>query len=168
VPTYTGTARAVSREVAWLTTSGDGLPALLTANGGPWDIVQGYWPRTMATQKTGIYVLRTTLSDERASNARIRPSYGFDLKLVWPIRMTSSPLAESEQQNLDNAIDLIIQRVRGPMFDKSHGGAFLSVGEVPRMPGLRVQFDDPEITIPVQKALRAVVSYPADDLEVQD
>jgi hypothetical protein len=168
VPTYTGTAGAVAREVAWLTTSGDGLPALLTADGGPWQNIQAYWPRTPATQQTSVYVLRSSWSDDRASNARIRPTYEFTLKLVWPIRRSVAPLAEGEQQALDNAIDLLIQRIRGPMFDKTHGGAFLSVGEAPRSPGVRITFDDPEVTIDAAKTLRATVSYFADDYEVQD
>ena len=160
------TADAVSREVSWLTASGDGLPALLTQDGGPWDNIQGYWARTPATQQNTIYVLRSGLSDERAANIRIRTTYEFTLKLVWPIRQTSSPLAEGEQQNLDDAVDLLLQRIRGPVGDKTHGGAFLSVGEVPRLPGVHVTFDDPEVTIDAVKALRATVSYAADDFEI--
>jgi hypothetical protein len=162
------TADAVAREVAWLNTSGDGLPALLTASGGPWDNIQAYWARTPATQQTTIYVLRSSLSDERAANIRIRPTYDFTLKLVWPIRQTATPVAEGEQQALDNAVDLLLQRIRGTVEDKTHGGRFLSVGEVPRMPGVHVLFEDPEITIDAVKALRCTVSYSADDFEIND
>ncbi len=162
------TSDAVAREVAWLTSWNDGLPALLTANGGPWDNIQAYWARTPATQQNSIYVLRSSLSDERAANIRIRTSYDFTLKLVWPIRQTSSPLAEGEQQNLDNAVDLLLQRIRGPVEDKTHGGRFLSAGETPRMPGVHVMFEDPEHTIEELKSLRATVSYTADDFEIND
>jgi hypothetical protein len=162
------TADAVAREVAWLNTSGDGLPALLTAAGGPWDNIQSYWARTPATQQTTIYMLRPSLSDERAANVRIRTTYDFTLKLVWPIRQTTTGIAEGEQQNLDNAVDLLLQRVRGPLLDKTHGGRFLSVGEVPRMPGVHVMFDDPALTIDSSKALLATVSYSADDFEIND
>lgn len=160
------TADAVAREAAWLASSGDTLPALLTANGGPWDVVQAYWPRTPAMEKTGIYVLRTSLDDERAASIRIRPQYMFRLKLIWPVRQTASGIAEGEQQALDDAADLLIQRIRGLPFDKTHGGRFLSAGEVPRLPGVHVEFDDPEVTIPHLKSLRAFVVYPADDFEV--
>lgn len=166
--TYTSTAQAVAREVAWLRIANDSLPALLTADGGPWEIIQGYWPRTPATQKTGIYVLRTSWSDDRASNQRIRPTYEFTLRLVWPVRMTTTALAEGEQQALDNAIDLLVQRIRGFLADKSHNGAFLSVGENPRSPGVRVTFEDPATTISASKALLASVVYYADDNEIQD
>lgn len=160
------TADAVQREADWLATFGDTLPALLTANGGPWDVVQAYWPRTIAMEKTGIYVLRTSLDDERVAGIRIRTSYQFRLKLVWPVRQTTTGIAENEQQAFDDAIDLLIQRVRGLLGDKTHGGRFLSVGEVPRMPGPHCEFEDPEITIPQLKSLRATLLYPADDFEI--
>lgn len=165
-----GIAGAVDREAAWLAAynPADGLPPLLAVNGGPWEVVQAYWPRTPATQKPAIYVTRTTIDDERVANIRIRPTYMFRLKLVWPVRATAAGLAEQEQQNLDAAVALLVQRVRGLPFDKTHGGAFLSAGEVPRMPGVHVEFDDPEITIDQLKALRCTVTYPADDFEVND
>lgn len=169
-PLVQGIAGAVGREARWLAAynPADGLPALLTAMGGPWDVVQAYWPRTPATQQTGIYVTRISIDDERAANIRIRPTYMFRLKLVWPVRVTASGLAEAEQRNLDAAVALLVQRIRGLPFDKTHGGAFLSVGEVPRMPGVHVEFDDPEITIDQLKALRATAVYAADDYEVND
>jgi hypothetical protein len=163
----TSTADAVARESAWLNTFGDGLPALPAAAGGPWNVVQGYWPGLrLATQQTGIYVLRRHLADDRVANLRIRDSYEFNLKLVWPVKASTAPLAETEQQNFDNAIDLLIQRIRGPVGDKTHGGAFLSVGEVPREQPVSVGFSDPEQTIPAEKALRALVTYYADDIEI--
>lgn len=161
------TADAVFREAAWLKTTGDGLPSLPAAAGGPWKTIQGYWPGLRwATQQTGIYVLRTHLGDDRVASQRIRDSYEFNLKLVWPILTPTAPLAETEQQKFDNAIELLIQRIRGPVGDKTHGGRFLSVGEVPREPPVTVVFADPEVTIPADKALRATVTYYADDLEI--
>lgn len=158
------TATAVTREAAWLATSGDSLPALL-APAGPWQVVQGYWPGArLATQKTGIYLDAKTIADNRASNQRIRPQYEFTLQLIWPVRTTATPLAETEQQALADATDLLLQRIRGPVGDKTHGGAFLSVAENPRR--VDVTKDDPEVTIPAAKTLRSVVVYRADDLEL--
>jgi hypothetical protein len=37
------TGSAASREAAWFSAV-DSLPSLLTANEGPWDVVQAYWP----------------------------------------------------------------------------------------------------------------------------
>ena len=52
------TATAEEREAAWLT-SVDTLPSLLTANGGPFEVVQAFWPGAkFAAKKTAIYVQR--------------------------------------------------------------------------------------------------------------
>lgn len=161
------TADACDREAAWLNTFGDTLPALPAVAGGPWKVIQAYWPGLrVPTQKSGIYVQRGHLTDDRVANLRVRDSYEFRLKLVWPVLAATAPLAETEQRNFDAAVGLLIQRIRGPVGDKTHGGRFLSVGEVPREMPVTVQFDDPEQTIPAEKALRAVCTYYADDYEI--
>jgi hypothetical protein len=163
------TADAADREAAWLATTTDALPALPATSGGPWQVIQAYWPgAALAAQKTGIYVLRTQLEDVRHGSQRIRPAYEFHLKLVWPVRVTREGIAETEQRALDAAVDLLIQRIRGPLGDKTHGGRFLSVGEDLGKPAPAVTWDDPEQTIPAGKALRALVTYHADDFEIND
>lgn len=159
------TADAVDREVAWLTTSGDGLPALVATEGGPWDVVQAYWPRTLGTQRHGVYVLRRQLHDERSANIRQMPRYEFRLKLVWPLT-TSSGSAEQEQRAFDQAVDLLLKRIAGTLLDKTHGGRFLSVAENPRY--VDVDFQDPEETIAREKSLRCEVVYYADDIEINN
>lgn len=163
-----GTRDAVAREAAWLATSGDGLPDLLANVGGPWDIVQAWWPRTPATQKRGIYVLLDPngvgIHDQRTANIRRRPSYMFLLRIIWPITAGSGS-AEKEQQALADAVDLLLKRIDGPLMDKTHGGRFLSVAEDPRY--VDVRFADPEQTIPA-KQLRAEVTYSADDFEINN
>jgi len=158
------TADAVARETAWLNTTGDDLPALPASAGGPWQLIQAYWTRTPATQKTSIYVLRPLLLDQRASNQRIRPRYQMRLRLIWPVTVTTTSLLETAQQDFDTAVDLLIQRIRGPLGDKTHGSRFLSAGEVPRT--VQVQWDDPEVTMGQFKQLRAEARYSIDDLEV--
>lgn len=160
------TATAVARETAWLQTTGDGLPALLASAGGPWQVVQAYWPRTPYANKTGIYVLRPALDDQRASNQRIRPRYLMRLRLVWPVSTTTTSLLETAQSDFDAAIDLLVQRVRGPLGDKTHGSRFLSAGEVPRT--VAVQWEDPEVTMAQHKQLRAAIVYYIDDYEIND
>lgn len=164
---YTGISTVETREAAWLCVSTDSLPSLLTASGGPWDVIQAFWTRTPATQKTQVYVMSLDLQDVRSANIRIMPHYEITLELHWPVRQTSSPVAEQEQQAFRNAIDLLIQRIRGPLGDKTHGG-FLSVGEDPRSPGVRVVIEPPWTTIPAGKELRALITYYADDLEIND
>lgn len=161
------TGTAVQREADWLNQFGDGLPALLSANGGPWDVVQAYWPRTPNYNLNGIYVTRHRLQDVRISNQRKRPTHAFRLKLFWRIGSTTTAagLAEAEQQAFDNAIDLLLQRIRGTLGDKTHGGRFLSVGETPgREPEINVDFDPPETTLD-RGFLSGTAMYSADDVE---
>ena len=158
-----------TREAAWLnTTADDGLPVLPASAGGPWQVLQAFWTRTPATQKTQLYVMSLELDDLRSGGQRIMPHYQIALELHWPIRQTTPGIAEGEQQKFKNAIDLLVQRIRGPMFDKTHGGAFLSAGEVPRSPGVHVSVEPPWVTIPGDKELRGLVTYYCDDYEVQD
>lgn len=160
------TADAVAREAAWLNTIGDALPALPASAGGPWEIVQPYQPRTPPANKTAIYVLRGRLLDVRASNQRIRPRYEIRLRLVWPVVVTGTGLLETAQSDMDDAVDLLVQRVRGPLGDKTHGGRFLSAGENPRL--VTVQWDPPELAMAAHKQLTADMTYSVDDLEVND
>jgi hypothetical protein len=160
------TSDAVTREAAWLAQSYDSLPALLKSAGGQWDVVQGYWPGDGLTRgKSGIYVTRARVDDDHPSAWRYRPRHIFRLKLIWPIAAAATSRAEIEQQNFDNAIGDLLVRIRGPRGDKTHGGRFLSVAEVPTEGSVSVVFDDPEITIRAANQLRATVTYYADDSE---
>ena len=153
------TATAVQREADWLATTGDDLPNLLASG---WGVVQAYWPgNRLNTQRAGIYVTRRHLADNHPMAMRYRPDYQFVLKLVWPVKAGTADIAEKEQQ----ALDYLLQRIRGPVGDKTHGGRFLSVAEVPGEGSVGVDFDDPEQTIQATKSLRATVTYFADDNE---
>lgn len=155
---------AVSRETAWLTTINDGLPALLSSAGGPWDVIQAYMPRTPQKQKTQLYVLRQQLVTRRFSQQRRLATHHFHLSLVWPLGATTTgvPLLEAEQQALDNAISLLVQRIEGTVSDKTHGGRFLSVAEAPNGTSIDVTFEDPARTL-ADGRLLASVTYVADD-----
>lgn len=163
------TADAVGRETAWLTTTGDGLPTLLKPD-GPWDVIQAYATRTPAVRKTTIYVMRQRLRDPRVAAQRKRPAYAFHLKLAWPMGATTTGagIAEDEQANLDAAVELLLQRIRGPIFDKTHGGRFLSVAEAAPLGGaeIDVEFADPDHCLSTDGIFRAVLTYSADDTEV--
>jgi hypothetical protein len=159
------TADAVARETAWLSSSGDGLPALLKADGGPWDVVQGYWGRTPPTNRRGLYLVRQKTHVERSANIRTTPTYQFLLKAWWPM-LASSGNAEEEQRSLDAAIDLVVTRIAGPLLDKTHGGRFHSVAENPAY--IDVDFDDPERTLADGRVLRVEIRYSADDFEISN
>lgn len=165
------TSDAAARECAWLSTV-DSLPSLLSEDGGPWDVLQAYWPGAhFAKDKHGLYVDALKVDDPRVSNLRVRPQYQITLTLTWPVKgqgatagaSATTRIPETEQQNLDDAKDLIIQRIRGFPGDHTHGGRFLSVAENPRTVSYVKQ--DPAVTVPLRE-LRAVVTYRADDYEV--
>lgn len=156
------TADAVDREVAWLTSSGDSLPALLEAVGGPWDNVQAYRPRTPGKRASNIYVLRRQIHEKRFANVRRMATYEFVLKLVWPMS-SGQGIAEAEQRAFDAAVDLVLTRIGGLLGDKSHGGRFLSVAENPEY--VNVRFVDPEQTLGVSE-FHAEITYFADDAEI--
>lgn len=158
------TADAVDREVAWLTTStNDGLPNLLTANGGPWNSIQAYQPRTPGRRNTYAILLRRQIHEKRFANQRRMASYEFVLKLVWPLA-SGVGKAEDDQRAFDAAIDKILTRIGGFTGDKSHGGRFLSVAENPSY--VTVRFEDPVTTMPPEAEFRAEITYMADDFEI--
>jgi hypothetical protein len=163
--TSPSSATAVTREVGWLTTSTDSLPYLLKANSGPFEVIQAFWPGArLASQKPGIYVDMAPVADTRVSNQRIRSQYTFVLTCIWPVKTPTAPIAETEQQNFSDALELLRQRITGPVGDKTHGGAFLSVAENPRR--IDIVPEDPKHTLPESKALLETVTYRADDFEV--
>ena len=162
-------ADAVAREIVFLTASGDGLPALLTAAGGPFDVIQAYWPRTPATRQTGLYLMRTTLVGVRWANQRRIETHNFVGKLRWPIGATTTTVGiwEAEQAAFDAAVALLVQRIYAYLGDHTHGGAFLSVAEAPEPGRVSVHFDDPEHTTTQTPALlSATITYSADDFEI--
>lgn len=169
-------ADVVAREAAWLqTTSGDSLPVLPASSGGPWDVIAAYEQGAQTrTQATAIYVMRGPWQNLRAANQRTRPRYLMRLELHWPVRATgpgqSTSIAANEQQAFDDAIELLRQRVAGPLGDKSHGGRFLACAEpaVRGQPGITVTPEPAAQTIRQSKELRAVMTYLVDDFEVSD
>lgn len=152
---------AVDREAAWLATSGDGLPALLATVGGPFVVVQAYRPRTPTRRAQGqLYVMRGRIQQKRITNQRVMNHYAFRLELVWPLAKGTGS-AEDEQRAFDAAVELLLVRVLGFPLDKTHGGRFLSVAELPRE--VDVVFTPPERTITPDAELTATVTYSAQD-----
>jgi len=155
-------ATAVTREAAWLSVTNDTLPALLSSAGGPFDVVQAYRPRTPRSRAASLYVTRRNLKNEAFANVRRMGSYLFQLQIVWPLS-NSQGSAEQDQQNLDDALELVLQRVVGLPFDKTHGGRFLSVAENPKW--VEVEFADPRETLAAKVDFECAVAYSADDFD---
>jgi len=166
----TSTADAVARETAWLTTTSDSLPSLLSSAGGPWDVIAAYTQGAQTrTQATAIYVTRGRVQQFRVANQRLRPRYPMRLELRWPVRQISpgsSSISAVEQQVFDDAIELLRQRVTGPLGDKTHGGRFLSAAEVKGAPGFDVQYENAAATVKADKEVRATALYFIDDFEI--
>jgi hypothetical protein len=157
---------AVEREAEWLRISGDGLPSLLTADGGPFDVVQAYRNRTPPQRKTALYLIRPSFVDVRFTNQRKIRTHTFTAHLWWPIgsSTTSEQLWEKEQRALDLAVDLVITRLDGFLADKTHGGRFLSVAEAPEPGRITVSFADPLSTATGSPAvLIGQIAWMADD-----
>lgn len=156
------TADAVDREVAWLQTTGDGLPPLVGTGAGQFGNVQAYWSRTPGRRGSNVFVLRRGIHDKRFANVRRMATYEFVLKVIWPLS-SGQGSAESDQRAFDVAIDRVLQRIDGFPGDKSHGGRFRSVAEDPAY--VTVQFGDPEHT-PATGEFHAEIHYFADDSEI--
>lgn len=178
--TFVTSADACDREAGWLSLPGnaqDGLPSLLVVDGGPWDVIQAYQPRTPAARKAQVFVTRLDMSLERFGHVRSIFAYDFVLKLRWPLS-SGSGNAESDQRAFDAAVHLLCMRIRGVGpnqpggADKTHGGAFLQAAEGSdvshTMPGVRVHFVDAEQTITAGLDFQATVMYAADDRDFND
>ncbi|MEU0940102.1 hypothetical protein [Embleya sp. NPDC005971] len=158
------TATAVDREAAWLRTSGDGLPALLAVDGGPWDVVQAYMSRTPGQRKRQLYVVRERVEQPRTSVGRMMATHHFKLKIIWPMS-SGDGNAEASQRAFDAALDVVLQRVAGFLGDKTHGGRFLSAAENP--PRVTIDYEPVEQALQQQAgAFFATVSYACDDPEI--
>jgi hypothetical protein len=166
------TADACSREAAWLNTVDGVLPSLPASAGGPWQFIGAYTQAAATrTQLPAIYVTRGNVQQIRVANQRVRPRYPMKLELHWPVRATtpgtSTSIAAAEAQNFDDAIELLRQRVTGPLGDKSHGGRFLSAAiSAKGSPDIDVAYEKASETIPQAKELRACMSYWVDDYEL--
>lgn len=178
--TFRTSADAPDREATWLSlpgTTNDGLPSLLTVDGGPWDVVQAYSMRTPATRKPQVWVTRSDTHLERFGHVRSIFGYEFLLKLWWPLS-SGTGSAEADQRAFDVAIHLLVMRIRGVGpnqpggADKTHGGAFLQAAEgsdvTHTSPGVHVHYQDAEQSMNEGLWFRAEITYSADDRDLND
>ena len=157
------TADAVTREAAFLAAynPADGLPALTTANGGPWQRVQAYWPRTPDHMAKSLFVMRHQTKVVRFANVQKINKYAFRLICWWPLA-NSTGSAEQAQTEFDAALDLVLTRITGLLLDKTHDGArFLSFAEDET--GTELVYHDPVQTLASGNFLAAEITYNADD-----
>lgn len=157
MPVASGNApSAVQIEAAWLAADPQ-LAAVL-----PHILAYSRRPAPAGTKRA---ILRRSRLSEVPHNAQRRhQAHLFTLEIHWP---TSSAVAQFDvdQLALDRAVDLTVITIRGPLFDKTHGGAFLAVAEVTDAGGsdrIDVVFHDPAGALDQRGAsLRADISYTA-------
>lgn len=128
-----GFGDVVTREAAWFSVdppagwSGTTPPALSKANGGPFDTVQGYWTKVPSRQRWLFVTCEGIKNDELDEfQAHREVLYNMLLTIYWSFEVGTGKL-EDEQQNLHDAIDKVLIRLRGGITDHSHGGQFTAV-----------------------------------------
>lgn len=160
--TFVTTADAVDRETAWLRTSGDGLPALLKADGGAWDYVEPYLWRTPNRRTNRLFVLRPKFRVEQFGAQRRIAHYQMHLQAFWVLSNSTGDF-QADQRAFDVALNDVVTRIGGfgpPHMDKTHGGAFMSVAEDPGL--IDVDIVPYELPTPGLE-LEAHITYTADD-----
>lgn len=125
-------ADAVAREVEWLSDPQDGLPALLVAQEGPFDLIVPYG-RTRAnspdilTNPKVLAVARESAMDVRFDYQQRLFAHQFRLTVQWPLTSPGTP--EACFADVDAALDDLVAKIRGPWPDHTHGGRFMAVAE---------------------------------------
>jgi len=162
---------AVTREAAWFTTdtlpSYPGVAPLSTANGGPFDVIQAYRPTVNRKGRVpSLFITREssgTASEENriAMGGQKEWVHHFVAVISWPFRQGTTGKLEDEMQALDNAVAAVLERIRGPLGDKTHGAQFLSVGEDEG--DIRVTYTDAVRDMTDREPLEAEIHYSALD-----
>ena len=166
----------VSREAAWFTVDPPPTfptaPPLLAANGGPFDICQGYYQRVDQRARE-LYIVRTGSDEDRDTSSTVGTFGGgmggmkgwkhtITLYLFWAFEDPTGSL-EAEQQNFDSAMAAVMTRIRGPFGDKSHNQAFASVGEGTASDRIQVRVTDVRALMDQGQPLEAQIIYSAYD-----
>lgn len=157
------TDSVITRETAWLNITTDTLPALV-GTGAPFAVISAQFPR----QKGNLPAVRVTRSEFRTipyATQQTFTRHAMRLRVWWPVLGSGDAAAAATA--LDAALELLLQRVVGPVDEKKHGGRFMSVAEEKTgQPGVIVKITDPEVALAHGKALTADVLYVIDDLPV--
>jgi hypothetical protein len=141
---------------------GGTYPPLSAAAGGPFDTVQGYFPREQRRLRE-LFIVRTRSIEERYAFGGIRLfRHLMAVYTYWPLS-TATGSVEQDQQEFDTAMAAVLTRIRGKLGDKSHNGAFVSVGEGENRDIIDVQFGDVRTLITAREPLTGTVIYPAYD-----
>lgn len=121
---------APEREAAFFTdeppASFSAAPPLIVGAGGPFDIVQARL-RAVESHGRSLYILRDTTTENRIAMGGMKEFvHQMVIVCMWSISVAH---LETDQTAFDAAITAVLTRIRGPLGDKTHGGAFFEVGE---------------------------------------
>jgi hypothetical protein len=121
-------ADALDSEEAWFTSSVAGLPALLEP-AGPFDVVSAGIKRLSQAPRQLFLGHGPTTDRRQSKDSDRRVDHEIVALIFWPSTVASTR-ADEDQEALDDAVDKVLQRVRGPADDDStHGGRWWHVGD---------------------------------------
>lgn len=137
-------ADALTREAAYLRSdlAGAGIAPLLATVGdgsGPFQTVEAYG-RRLDQRGHQLFVCRDPYVERNAGNVYREQVHGIALMILWR-QQSNASRAEIDQLGLDEAVERVLDRVRGVPTDHTHGGRFFSVAE--DAGGIRVEYPDP-------------------------
>lgn len=125
--------------------------------------VTAYWRhRPRGVKAAELRKIRTR--ERRVSVGRKELLHDFEIRVQWPITAGTKRLAE-DMRYFENALDLLCDRIRGPVGDHTHGGLFMSVAEAEDGSGrdadITVELAEPDVAEEGDGQLTATVRYSA-------
>ena len=161
---------AVSAEAAWFTAeppaSWPTAPPLISTSAGPFDAVQAYRPFVPPKGKN-LFIYRDYGAEQGeewlASGAQNQWHHHLIAQILWSFTEATGS-GETMEQHLETAIAAVMARIRGPIGDKTHGGAFTDVGDAHGNGISRVRFvGDPYDSLEKQEAVEVLIHYTVTD-----
>jgi hypothetical protein len=161
---------AVTAEAAWFTSDpptgwvGTAPPPLQAANGGAFDTVQAFRPLICPAGKH-LFIYRDYGAPQAETVGEMGEGRYWDHRLVahlvWSFT-ESTGAGEDMEQHLETAIAAVLARIRGPVGDRSHGGAFTDVADVRNEPEVRY-VGDPYDQLEAANVVQVKIHYGATD-----
>ncbi|HJV09472.1 MAG TPA: hypothetical protein VJ653_07315 [Acidimicrobiales bacterium] len=127
-------ADALDREAEWygLDLVDDGIPALASADGGPFDVVATH-VRRLAQAGHQLYLAHGPTTQPASSKSTTRLDHQVAALVLWAA-VGAGARAHVDQASMEEAVAKVIARVIGPVGDVGHGGRWFKVGPVSTEP----------------------------------
>ncbi len=123
-----GVGDVLEREEAWFLDPNLGLPGLRVDQGGPFDVVAAQVRRVAQAPAQLFLGLTETRTTRPAKNSATRLEHDLVALAIWAAARGGTR-ANLDQALLDDALDRVELRVRGPEGDRGHGGRWWQVSE---------------------------------------